>query len=337
MQCQPLYWHGVPLSKALASTKGASIGRPLVWLLGAAAIGLLWLVSALLPINRASALGRAFMRWLGPRLHVNKKVQRNLAQVFPDRSDQAIRQLARDCWGNFGRVLAEYPHLKTICGSGLERHIEVVFDGQPAAWRDAGRPAIFVSAHLANWELPAAIAVTNDIPLSVVYTPRENPLIDRLIQYQRRALNCRFAPKTGGIRTLLHHLAEGRSVGIVADQRVEMAELVPFFNRNARTATMPARLALKFGYELVPVRVERIEGPRFRLTVCAPIRPRDDITDHQAQVLDMTRRVNEVFETWIRERPHEWHCTKRRWPKGIAAEAHVSEPSSAHALEGTGR
>ena len=325
------------MSKALASPKAASIGQPLVWLLEASAIGLLWLVCALLPVSWASALGRAFMQWLGPRLHKNKWVPRNLALALPDRSEQAIRQLARDCWGNFGRVLAEYPHLKTICGSGLERHIEVVFDGQPAAWRDAGRPAIFVSAHLANWELPAAIAVTKDIPLSVVYTPRENPLIDRLMQYQRRALNCRFAPKTGGIRTLLHHLAEGRSVGIVADQRVEMAELVPFFNRNARTATMPARLALKFGYELVPVRVERIEGARFRLTVCAPITPREDITDQQAQAFDMTRRVNEVFESWIRERPHEWHCTKRRWPKGVAAETRVSEPISARALEGTSR
>ncbi len=325
------------MSDALNLRPATSIGRLLGWLLEAAAIGLLWLVCALLPLNRASALGRTLMRWLGPRLHQNKKVQRNLALAFPDRSENEIQELARDCWGNFGRVLAEYPHLRTICGRNLKRHIEVVFDGLSAAWRDAGRPAVFVSAHLANWELPAAIAVTQNIPLSAVYTPRENPLIDRMMQFYRRALGCRFATKAGGIRTLIRHLEAGRSVGIVSDQRVETAELVPFFGHNARTATMPARLALKFGYELVPVRVERIEGPRFRLTVCAPITPREDITDQQAQAFDMTRRVNEVFESWIRERPHEWHCTKRRWPKGIAGETRVSEPISARALEGTSR
>ncbi len=325
------------MSDALILRPATSIGRLLGWLLEAAAIGLLWLVCALLPLNRASALGRTLMRWLGPRLHQNKKVQRNLALAFPDRSENEIQELARDCWGNFGRVLAEYPHLRTICGRDLKRHIEVVFDGQPAAWRDAGRPAVFVSAHLANWELPAAIAVAKGIPLSAVYTPRENPLIDWMVQYQRRALGCGFASKKGGVRTLLRQLEEGRSIGIVVDQRVETAEFVPFFGRNARTATMPARLALKFDYELVPVRVERIDGPRFRLTVCEPIRPRQDITDPQAQAFDMTHRVNAAFESWIRERPHEWHCTKRRWPKSAAAEAHVSEPISAEALEGTGR
>lgn len=325
------------MSSARNLRKTPSLGRHLMWLLEAGAIGLMWLVCALLPINRASALGRVLMGWLGPRLQLNKKVRRNLTLAFPDRSKQEIRKLARGCWGNFGRVLAEYPHLKTICGSGLERHIEVVLDGQAAAWRDAGRPAVFVSAHLANWELPAAIAVAKDIPLSAIYTPRKNPLIDRMMQYQRRALGCQFASKLGGIRTLYRHLADGRSVGIVADQRVETSELVPFFGRNARTATMPARLALKFDYELVPVRVERIDGPRFRLTVCEPIRPRQDITDPQAQAFDMTHRVNAAFESWIRERPHEWHCTKRRWPKSAAAEAHVSEPISAEALEGTGR
>ncbi len=31
----------------------------------------------------------------------------------------------------------------------------------------------------------------------------------------------------------------------------------------------------------------------------------------------MMRRVNEHFEVWIREKPGEWMCMKRRWPKPI--------------------
>ena len=27
----------------------------------------------------------------------------------------------------------------------------------------------------------------------------------------------------------------------------------------------------------------------------------------------MTRRLNVLFESWIRERPGEWMCMKRRW------------------------
>jgi Kdo2-lipid IVA lauroyltransferase/acyltransferase len=35
------------------------------------------------------------------------------------------------------------------------------------------------------------------------------------------------------------------------------------------------------------------------------------------QVLDMTLRVNAHFEDWIRERPEQWLCARRRWPKDV--------------------
>ena len=83
------------------------------------------------------------------------------------------------------------------------------------------------------------------------------------------------------------------------------------------TSVMPARLALEFGCELVPARVERLQGARFRVTVYEQVRPDEDTVDEQAQVLQMTRKVNALFESWIRERPDQWFCTKRRWPKRL--------------------
>ena len=35
----------------------------------------------------------------------------------------------------------------------------------------------------------------------------------------------------------------------------------------------------------------------------------------QEQALDMTRQLNDLFESWIRKRPQDRLCTKRRWPK----------------------
>ena len=83
------------------------------------------------------------------------------------------------------------------------------------------------------------------------------------------------------------------------------------------TTVMPARLALKFGAALVPARVERLVGARSRVTVHEPIEPDDDAADEQAKVSQMTRKVNALFEDWIREHPEQWTCTKRRWPKRL--------------------
>ena len=71
----------------------------------------------------------------------------------------------------------------------------------------------------------------------------------------------------------------------------------------------------------MPVRSERIGPARFKISFAPPIPPDPKIDDPHAQALDMTRRVNEQFEGWIRERPEQWLCTKRRWPKNASVAA----------------
>ena len=87
-----------------------------------------------------------------------------------------------------------------------------------------------------------------------------------------------------------------------------------FFGRDALTSISPARLALKFDCDLVPVQVERTGGARFRVTFHRPVKPDGDATDSQARALQLTRKINEHFEAWIRKRPEQWICWKRRWP-----------------------
>ena len=99
------------------------------------------------------------------------------------------------------------------------------------------------------------------------------------------------------------------------DQRFEAGELVPFFGIAAPTATIPARLALKLRTGLVPTRTERLDGARFRITLYEPIRADPTIADPRLAARRMTEQVNADFERWIRERPGQWICGKRRWPK----------------------
>ena len=94
---------------------------------------------------------------------------------------------------------------------------------------------------------------------------------------------------------------------------------------------MPARLALKHGCDFVPVRVERLgRDARYRVTYCEPIRPRVANADLRGAARDMTEQLHSLFETWIRERPEEWWCGKRRWPK--AAEPRGVAPRSDSSL-----
>lgn len=288
--------------------------RSVVQWLEAAGLAVAWALLALLPPERASALGAWLFRRIGPHLRKQRHVLRNLAVAFPEDPPERRAERAREVWGSFGAVFGEFPHLARL-DREAEQRIEVDIRGALAPLQDPPRPAIFVTAHVGNWELTTLAAGRYGVPLVVIYAPDSNPWIDRLIRRHRRALRCELVPKRGGLRALLRALGEGRSLGFLIDTRQDDGEPVPFFGRPALTSTVPARLAQRAGLQLVPVRAERTAPARFRITFGPPLEPDPDVADERERARDLTRRVNERFEEWIRERPEQWLCTKRRWPR----------------------
>jgi KDO2-lipid IV(A) lauroyltransferase len=291
--------------------------------LDVAVVRLVWLAAGALPIDRASAFGGHVGRWLGPRVGRHRHVLDSLAVAFPDRDDAWLERTAVAIWGEIGRVVAEYPHLPAICADRSGSRFELVshFDLEPVR---RGQPAmIFVAPHQANWNLPAVAGRLAGVPLSVLFRRQRNPRLEALIGRWRDTMPVRFIDAAGGPRAILEEIAAGRSVGLEMDHRVEAGEPVPFFGIEAPTATIPARLAIKLGTGLVPTRIERLEGARFRITVHEPIHADPAIVDVRLAARRMTEQVNAHFERWIRARPEQWICAKRRWPKDAIREVHA--------------
>jgi KDO2-lipid IV(A) lauroyltransferase len=82
-----------------------------------------------------------------------------------------------------------------------------------------------------------------------------------------------------------------------------------------RKHKIPAKLALKFDCDQIPVQVERFEGARFRVTFYPPVRPGNPGDCKNDQAIDMIRQVHQLFESWIRQSPEDWFYSKRLWPK----------------------
>ena len=287
----------------------------LLWACEAALVRILLFACRLFSPDRASAAGRRLMRWLGPRLEKTGWLARNIKVAFPEKSPAEADALLRDIWGNIGSVVAEYAHLETICGREAEERLEIVTRGDIEAFKGTGKPAIFVAGHLANWEVTPTGSLLMGAPVKVVYSPLQHPWIDRMMRRKRERLGGDLVNLQDGIRAMVRHLRSGSSIGLLVDQRSDRGEPVPFFGQDMLTTTIPARLALRYGCELVPVRAERLEGARFRVTFYEPIEPDPAIEEESQQVLAMTTKINALFEAWIRERPHEWFCSKRKWPK----------------------
>jgi Kdo2-lipid IVA lauroyltransferase/acyltransferase len=303
--------------------------RSAEWAVEACILGLFWWICAHLSPDGASRLGRRLLSSIGPRLRKSAYMMRNLTLAFPDLSNDERRKLLREVWGNTGAVLGEYPHLERLVQRDFEDNFDIVSQVDLNEYRAGGKQAIFVTAHFGNWELTAGVVSHFGIPLTVVYSPIRNAFVDRMLRCKRKGLGCQLVVRDGSLPYLMKVLGEGRSLGLIVDHRDDSGTLLPFFGLQKATTVVPARLALRQGCDLIPGRVERLADARFRVSVFQPIQPDPTITSVKHQAVQMMAEVNVMFEQWIRDRPQQWLCTKRAWPKDVTCNAAQSNIASA--------
>lgn len=268
----------------------------------------------MLPLETASAVGGRIARAVGPWIGVTRRARKNLRRVFPEKTDQEIEAIIRDMWENLGRVATEYPHLSRMRAFPPGNNVEVIGTEHVDAARARGKPLIFFSGHLGNWEISGLAAKQYGLPLHLIYRPANNPWVEEIFREGRGDIAAGLIRKGAeGARAAMQVLREGKQLGILIDQKMNDGIPVPFFGRDAMTAPALARLALKFDCTVLPTQVERIAGARFRLTVHPPL-PLERTGDLQRDVHAIMTRANAHLEAWIRNRPAQWLWLHRRWP-----------------------
>ncbi len=276
--------------------------------------GAVWLVFhlfRLLPLDLASSIGGWIGRAIGYRLAVTRRARRNLARVMPDLPPAEREAIIRGMWDNLGRTAAEYPHLAEFRFGPGER-VEVQGLEHVLAVRDDGKPGLFFSGHLGNWELMGFCGVQYGLPLHLVYRATNNPHLGWV--YSRGRVGELIPKGPLGARRALELLRSGEHLGMLIDQKMNDGIAVPFFGIDAMTAPALASFALKFGCPVVPAHVERLGGARFRLIIEPPLAFADS-DDRHAAIAAATAQVNRILEGWVRAHPDQWLWLHRRWPE----------------------
>ena len=288
--------------------------QDLIWRAEALGFDLASAALRLLPVDWVSGLGAALFKALGPLTGSHRIAERNIRLAFPELDARGRAALLKAQWDNLGRTFFEFPLSDRLTPES--GRVDVVGAERLAAIAASGRPAVFVSGHLANWEVMASVIVNAGLPCQITYRAANNPYVDRRIKQGRARYGVRlFAPKGGeGARELLEAMDRGESVALMNDQKFNGGPAVPFFGIPANTASGPTRLALRCGVDLQPMSVQRLRGARFRVVVHEPI-PVVDTGDRAADLEAGVAKVNAFVEARVRERPAEWFWVHKRWPK----------------------
>ena len=160
----------IPLP-APRSNRPVTLGHRLEFALTIALFGLFRIIG----VDAASGLAGRFTRFVGPLLkHLSLRARTNLRAAFPDWTEKQIEDTVKDVWENLGRTAAEFAHFAKFDPQSAQKRVTIVNEERARTAIAAGRPAIFVSSHMANWETLAIALKSLGADFALVYRAANN-------------------------------------------------------------------------------------------------------------------------------------------------------------------
>tara|TARA_B100000963_G_scaffold355282_1_gene373213 strand:- start:195 stop:1052 length:858 start_codon:yes stop_codon:yes gene_type:complete len=267
-----------------------------------------FLISKILGLKISRALFSFLFVWVGP-IFKSKKIIDNNLNIFSKINPTVDRnKITREMWRNYGKTFIEYVFLdylrkKNSCVSvtGEENLLTVT---------QKNKPVIFISGHLANFEMMSMEISKRNIPLAIIYRPLNNIFLNPFMEFLRKKYICPHQIKKGinGVRDSINFIKKKHSIALMIDQRVSEGEKIKFFDQMALTTTLPAQLSIKFNLDIIPVYIERDKDDHFRIEFQKPI----NVKNFENKI-ELTKELNNILEKMIIKNPGQWIWTHNRW------------------------
>ena len=272
-------------------------------------IKLFFFILIIIGYKNGSNLGNFIGRLLGPIFRSKKLIKNNLEQsgiVNKKNYNKIISKI----YGNYGRILAEYPFLKAFRNNKLNKFIEIDGLENLNKIKREKRRAVFISGHFNNFELMALQIEKAGINLCAIYRPLNNVFLNKTMEEIRENFICKNQIKKGrsGTRQIIENIKKGNSVALMIDQRVREGIKINFFGKPASTTTIPAQLIKKYKCDLVPIYIERRKNNYFKMFVSEPIK-----IGNNKSIKEITEHLNKILEKMILKNVDQWIWTHDRW------------------------
>ncbi len=216
--------------------------------------------------------------------------------------------------GEAGKLVAELPRL------WFGAPVNVVWEGRQHVEEalTRGRGVVFLTPHLGCFEITAqayARRYGQTHPITVLFRPSRQPWLRVLVDGARNRPGLQTAPTTlAGVKQMIKALKKGECVGLLPDQVPPkgLGVWVPFFDREAYTMTLSARLAQQTGAAIVLAWGERLSWGRGYCVHFEPLAV--SLPPDGAQAAGL---INQAMERLIRRRPQQylWGYARYKQPR----------------------
>ena len=267
----------------------------------------LFILFRIIGFKASSNFGFFIGKYLGPLFRSKLSIINNLKKA---QINGNYKQIATNVLGNYGRIFAEYVHLKNFKNDKLNKHISIEGREYLEKIKNNKQSVVFISGHFNNFELMAMQIDKAEVDCAAIYRPLNNPYLNKIMEKIRKRDICKKQIKKGrsGTREIIKLLKKGTSIALMVDQRVREGEKALFFKHLATSTTIPAQLIKKYNCDLVPIYIERKNKFDFKMYVSKPIK-----INKNKSSSEITLFINKILEKMILKNVDQWIWTHDRW------------------------
>ena len=267
----------------------------------------LFILFRIIGFKASSNFGFFIGKYLGPLFRSKLSIINNLKKA---QINGNYKKIATNVLGNYGRIFAEYVHLKNFKNDKLNNHISIEGREYLEKIKNNKQSVVFISGHFNNFELMAMQIDKAEVDCAAIYRPLNNPYLNKIMEKIRKRDICKKQIKKGrsGTREIIKLLKKGTSIALMVDQRVREGEKALFFKHLATSTTIPAQLIKKYNCDLVPIYIERKNKFDFKMYVSKPIKINKNKSSGE-----ITLFINKILEKMILKNVDQWIWTHDRW------------------------
>lgn len=235
----------------------------------------------------------------------------NLRNSFPDKSPTDLEALSNQYYRYLGDLIVET--CKTLKMSEQEARERCRF--HDAGWLNKlygeKKSVILVLGHSGNWEWAGpSVTLNTNYQLVVIYRPLSNVYFEKMMTRMRTKFGTRITPVNLTLRDMVANRGLVTATAFIGDQAAcqDTAYWTTFLNQDTAVFTGPEKLAVKFNYPVVYLKVERVRRGYYEVFVELLFEnPKNTVENEISEAY--TKRL----ELDILKNPSIWLWSHRRW------------------------
>lgn len=246
----------------------------------------------------------------------------NLKKSFPEKSDQEIKQIARQFYRNLGDIIVE--SLKVIGLSEKQLQKRVSYKNYPILEDrlKGGNSVIVMTPHSGNWEwlllACSYLLVKSGFGVDAVYSPLSSQFFDRLMIKIRSKFGADPTPMNMVLRNVIKHKRDKsnpRVIAMVADQRPlpnESNYWTEFLHQETAFFIGSERIARKVGFPVVYTSIRRLKRGHYEVNFQEVADPPYQKTS-SVEDMPIIEQFARLIEKDIQASPDQWLWSHKRW------------------------